>query len=488
MKQKAKRLSAFVLALAIILSLTACSDNNTSVTSGTSINESGNESVDNSEGTSESNSDKNENATAQNTPNKVNDALPQCDPANLEYFVIMKGKEGYYYQASIKKEENEYFSGLGYFDNATGKTIPLCAKPQCVHEGSDFCTATGGMTHFDKDIFYNGYIYRLGAKYNGNEYIAKLLRADMRGSELSTVSDIYSGVLDEGGFHPHINDCVVAHYGKLFFSNSTYEGKKQVHQLFMVDLESGESKRIYLPEPENNAIRLYSHYLNFMTADGDWLYYNSREVIFDKPGAYDERNMLQDRTVLYRFNIRTGETETISAMPDIYSSFTVNNGIIYYTVADRSDNVFSLYSYDIANDKTTTIIDKRQQEYVDGKYVSSGYKVTVLTDRKYLYVCTMGASGMYRVDRKADDTDFYIYDLQGNELMDGLPGLETLLDKEKEWTYEFYALDGEIYFGYHDSAYWPSHRDEDKFSGMYTIKTEDLINGSRDWTKLYYVN
>ena len=92
---------------------------------------------------------------------------------------------------------------------------------------------------------------------------------------------------------------------------------------------------------------------------------------------------------------------------------------------------------------------------------------------------------MYRVDRKADDTDFYIYDLQGNELMDGLPGLETLLDKEKEWTYKFYALDGEIYFGYRDSAYWPSHEDEDKFSGMYTIKTEDLINGGTEWTKLY---
>lgn len=483
MKQKAKRLSAFILTAAIILSLTACAENNTSVTSNASINES----VDNSEGASENNSDKNENVTVQNTPNRVNDALPQCDPANLEYFVIMKGKEGYYYQADIEKEEDEYFSGLGYFDNATGKTIPLCAKPQCMHDGNDFCTATGGMDTFDTDFLYNGYIYRLGADVVDTEFTLKLLKCDLQGNELSKVSDIYSGMVEGAYWSPHINDCVVCHYGKMFFTFNMNSASQEQHILYMVDIESGESKRIYLPEPENNAIRLYTHYLNFMTADGDWLYYNSREVIFDKPGAYDERNMLQNRTVLYRFNIRTGETETISAMPDIYSSFTVNNGIIYYTVADRSDNVFSLYSYDIANDKTTTIIDKRQQEYVDGKYVSSSHKVTVLTDRKYLYVCTMGASGMYRVDRKADDTDFYIYDLQGNELMDGLPGLETLLDKEKEWEYKFYALDGEIYFGYHDRAYWSSHRDEDKFSGMYTIKTEDLINGSRDWTKLYYV-
>ena len=57
------------------------------------------------------------------------------------YHPIMKTENGYYY--------NDPMEGLGlkYHDNATGKDIYLCAKPECSHDGNSFCTADALRFH-----------------------------------------------------------------------------------------------------------------------------------------------------------------------------------------------------------------------------------------------------------------------------------------------------------------------------------------------------
>ena len=149
------------------------------------------------------------------------------------------------------------------------------------------------------------------------------------------------------------------------------------------------------------------------------------------------------------------------------------------------ETCITAYSYDIEKDETKTIIDKHQQNYVNGKYVSDRSKVTVLTDRKYLYVCTSGIDSGTTITDRVDDVDFYIYSLDGKELVHGLPGMEELIDMEKDWYASFSALDGEVYFNYQDRNYERKNTDEDKNSGMYVINTEDLINGNNSWKKLY---
>ena len=55
------------------------------------------------------------------------------------------------------------------YDIPTGKTIPLCSKPQCPHDGNAFCPSTSFDSHFN--ILYNGYIYRFGNFINNeNQY------------------------------------------------------------------------------------------------------------------------------------------------------------------------------------------------------------------------------------------------------------------------------------------------------------------------------
>ncbi len=479
---KMRKLLSLVLAVATAFMVTACSENTTSVTSGTSINEGGAESINNSESISENSSNTNENITVQNSPNKVDDTLPQCEPANLNYKNVMKGDSGYYYKDSWQVDEDTFSSGIVYYDNATGKTLPLCSKPQCMHDGNAFCASSSFDSEYD--VLYNGYIYRLGYHITETEYAIRLLRSDLQGNELSKVTDVHKDLLSGSGQYPMI-ESLVFHYGKIILAFEKISGDQSSRVLYMVDLETGIGKEIYVPEPENNATRIFYQCYRTLVADGDWLYYTTKEAKWSHLQAHDDAHRIYDRTTMYRFNIKTGATEIISAMPDIYSSFTVNDGIIYYTVADRKENTFSLYSYDIAKDRTETFVDKHQQNYVDGKYVSDRNKVTVLTDRKYLYICTRGISGSSHLKENVDDIDFYIYDLEGNQLLHGLPGMDVLRDMKEEWSYTFSAIDGEIYFYYQNDKDRGFDVGDNAVSGMYRIKTEDLINGKTDWKKLY---
>ena len=478
---KMKKVSSIILTAAILLT-TACSDNNTS-----SVN-SQNSTVGNSSGGVTDNSTNS--TVVENTPNKVDDKFPQCEPANQpdadKYDAhIMKGTDGYYYTKYKSVGDNKATMAVYYYDKASGQSIPLCSKPQCMHDGNDFCTATGGGIYriYESLVtMYNGYIYRLGNNAAETEnWSLSLLKMDLQGNELSEVADVFSvPMTDEIQITPQIRSAVF-HYGKLFVSVSILRETWE-NALYIVDLASGEVKEINIAPAENGTKKWGESVCSYITADGDYLYYTIRCCRFDNTTIQSENHMTYNRTVMHRYNIKTGATEVISALPDVYSSFTVADGIIYYTVADRSDNTISLYSYDIANDKTTTLADKLQQNYVDGKYVEQNQKATVVTDKKYLYVCTRGLTGHYaesNADKyKQDDIDFYIYSLDGKELLHGLPGIDMTMDS---YAYSLSAVDGELYLNFSDEVYG----DEEDLSGMYTIKTEDLINGGTEWTKLY---
>jgi len=92
---KMKKVLSIILTATILLT-TACSDNNTS-----SVN-SQNSTISNSSGGVTDNTTSS--MVVENTPNKVDDTLPQCEPANIGneagtnvYNRIMKGTDGYYY-------------------------------------------------------------------------------------------------------------------------------------------------------------------------------------------------------------------------------------------------------------------------------------------------------------------------------------------------------------------------------------------------------
>ncbi len=472
-----KKVLSIILTAAILLT-TACSDNNTS-----SVN-SQNSTISNSSGGVTDNTTSS--MVVENTPNKVDDTLPQCEPANIGneagthvYNRIMKGTDGYYYsqhpweyRENATEEMKVYYYDempLYYYDTETGKSIILCSKPQCLHDGNEFCAATSSKGLLLYNCLYNGYIYKINLEDTEVEghSVLRLSRADLQGNELSTIGNIMSFA----GKSPDIHG-VIFHYGKMFISATIYnDTKKGTKHIYVTDLESGEVKEINVPDAQK-----YETYA-YMTADGDYLYYATEDISYNKINNYMIDTL---KTVTHRYNIKTGETEILSAMPEVYSSFTVNNGIVYYTVVDGKNDTFCLYSYDTVKDEKKTFVEDKHPKYTSGKYLSGQNSLSVFTDRKYLYIITSGRANRYN-EEVGIYSEFYIYDFDGKMLYEGVPGI----DPDKEWwEYVFSAIDGNIYIYYNisdnsDALYF------DEITGLYTIKTEDLINGKTDWTRLY---
>ncbi|MBQ8931856.1 MAG: hypothetical protein IJ045_05435 [Ruminiclostridium sp.] len=476
--------------LAAILLATACSDNNTS-----SVN-SQNSSVSHTESNTTSSTDNSSQtsqsiiteAPAENTPNKVDDTLPQCEPGNMVYSLtntsaIMKGKDGYYYKSNHKIDEMHYSSGIPfYYDNATGKSIVLCSKPQCLHDGNEFCAASAkeDKTISFRSVFslYNNYIYKLYDQRRIGEdghleslYEIKLKRYDLMGNECSDLGSVVKLAEDADEHIASINTHLY-HYGKLFYNMTDSEEG----ELFMFDLETRENKRIFIPPNEeggrNNGVR-------GLTADKDYLYYAIRYTKYREGSFMTENDIVYDKTVLRLFNIKTGETQVVSGMPDVYGSFTINDGIVYYTTVDRANNTFSLYSYDIEKDKTTALAEKLQQNNLSIDSLGSS-NARVITDRKYLYIST--GYHMSRDKESPDyENDFYVYSFDGKQLLHGLDKLPADIP---DWSYEYKVLDGEFYMEFQDESRITSDT-SDMISGVYMMKTEDLINGSGNWKRLY---
>lgn len=412
---------------------------------------------------------------------------PENDPGNTNTMYhgfmdsIMKGDNGYYYIGSYEKNGTVVAREVPlFYDMKTGSSVILCGKPECMHDGNEFCVATARerWTVCFKECYslYNGYIYRiydcmLTSKegYTGKNEI-RVKRFDLRGNECSNLGCIMECITEGDEQMAEVSN-LIFHRGRLYFAMSNCDEG----DLFWFDLETGEKKQIVIPKNEEGG-RMSNP--SGLVAEGDYFYYAIRYTKYWPNSHKTENDVIYDKTVLRRYNILTEETETISALPDIYSSFTVNDGIVYYTTVDRVENTFSLYSYNISEDKTTTIADKLQQNFMDKKHLNGSARV--ITDRKYLYIST-GYHSNGDKDSPEYENDFYIYSLDGEQLLHGLDNLPADIPK---WSYQYKVLDGEIYMDFNGSS---KQNDDtsDTISGVYMIKTEDLINGSSDWTRLY---
>ena len=412
-------------------------------------------------------------ACADSNTINFDDTLPQCEPANVSHssmlraeYATMKSTDGYYYAEMSSRQGGKYT--IYYYDTKTKTTIPLCAKPQCVHDGNDFCVATGGEQSL-YTLFYNNYIYKLCCEYTEEQMcVYNLLRGDMQGNELSVATEIFTFPSTQ---QINIRN-VLCHYGVMFFSIKKYNGNKSTDHIYSIDLATGTVREI---EIENSA--KYEHFA-FMTADGDYLYIAAEDEVM----ATNQSGVKMDAdTVMYRYNLKTGEIEIISDMPKIYSSFTVDNGIIYYTTVNRSDNTFSLVSYDTEKKETKTLVENRQMVYMDSKFIS-GNGAKVVTDRKYLYIRMPCGSGFADAEGKRG-MELYIYDMNGELLYEGVLGSDKSWDME---IYSFSAIDGEIYLlcklGEIDDN---DSLKTNEASGLYAIKTDELISGNAEWHKLY---
>ena len=99
---------------------------------------------------------------------------------------ILKTDQGYYDNAMSK----HLF--LYYHDIASGKEILLCNKPECKHDGNEYCVATNSKYEPLAFQMYDGYLYVAAKCLTDEKLEFKLLRIAPDGSSLTEVATYYN--------------------------------------------------------------------------------------------------------------------------------------------------------------------------------------------------------------------------------------------------------------------------------------------------------
>lgn len=231
---------------------------------------------------------------------------------------MAESPDGYYYRTS---------DFVYYIDKQTMTAVPLCDKPDCLHEKETDpekvtdCNACLLRAYGDPLIaYYEGKLYVAAAQVNANlmnesEISNVLVRMNPDGSERETVLQF-----------PHTAAHYLIHRGYLYYTDATYSETESgeldaVYGVYRIPLNGGKTETVY----ENN---LPNGVLDRMTAYGNYLYLEHRP---NADGVYSIE--------YYWYDIHTGEQGKLFSPPELVDPMQPRflNGKIYTVFYHNQD-------------------------------------------------------------------------------------------------------------------------------------------------------
>ncbi len=348
---------------------------------------------------------------------------------------IMETENAYYYTT------NEFKYELHYYDKATGKSIFLCNKPECSHDGNEFCAATAGDRLVMYTALYKDGIYVAALEPEENRVDKKLFKVSLDGTKMETVATFEyeptSGLIAHG-IDPA--KYMVLYQGKAFIPYATprKDGFNN-YGTAIVDLESGKVK--YLEECDGLKLYGQKRYIPY----GEYLYYY-------EAGTYRS-------PILYRYHI---SKETVEEIPivDGFVDYCIVDGRVVYTQSDKEGfiHIYSMNPEDPANPNIKDLTGALKKE--DGTSLLKEWEGALRYDGEYLvtYSYQGKAEGGYH---------YFIFSKDGTFLMEFMPP-ETI----REGAGDFAIMNGYVYFA--------------DYASTVRCDLQDLLNGNPTWTTLFY--
>ena len=348
------------------------------------------------------------------------------------YHPIIKTENGYYYNYNPRIDQSSGYMGtliLKYYDNAIGNDIYLCAKPECTHDGNNFCTATNNRFY----VWYMG-------MYENNIYIAgeegrnfKLLKASLDGTELSEICTLIQTIGTSGS--AFISSCydtraMILHRGYAFIPYTLmYSGMADTQTTGLAIIHLSDGSVQYMPEYEHeNLVQAY-YYTNIIPY-GDYLYYTMAKTEFHrynfKTGA--------DEILPFKENLTETYGDKFSKKIKDFDTYTIIDGKVWYFCGGTKQSPASLFIYD-PDENTTTLVEGFGEKLLaetttydlngEPYAVSTNYCISPqpMYDGKYLYIVGQGFSasnlvgGRYLANASEYyDMDVHILTLEGERL------------------------------------------------------------------------
>ena len=225
---------------------------------------------------------------------------------------LMETETGYYY--------NDFTTSLyelHYIDKSTGKNIILCNRPECKHDGNEFCVGTNKKYAPFGFQLHEGAIYMAAICDGESSHDFKLVRIALDGSSLSEVATVYStntAANNPPTQHLSEDDMIICGDTALFQlclgGNDNMEDTL-AYGTFFYDLKTGEVRQLY-----EEAVSVENPVLENITVRGDHIYF----VTVDG-----------NKHILHRYSTLNKTDEELQLLRNFSGTYAVmDDGTIYY--------------------------------------------------------------------------------------------------------------------------------------------------------------
>lgn len=421
---------------------------------------------------------------------KATPVSEDLNPGNIgsySHFPIMETENGYYFNPFRQKMR------LIYFDKTTKKDIYLCNKPECQHDGNEYCVATSAAYIPLGMQLYSDHLY-IAALCEGEDKLEyRLLEVSLDGSSLTEISTYYTH--SSMGFtlpsFTHVNSksqflIIHRNYAILplyLCQNEDFEETK-LYGTVILNLETGDVTSVY-----EETLSEGNHQWTNISACGDYIYYvvkeehkqilhryhlllqtdESFELLSNFSGIYtplDDNRILYDRSQSSRKWLHTVSENTNTEIEGLYRGADLVPSCLEFTLYEEGmskEELESLVTDYIASDTANRYEKKGDLYYVhlDNSIYSPGQ---AHFDGKYLYLME---SRVYPTGGETCFYAFHVYDTDFHEITwVEIPFYEEYAGKEGPtdygWDVYYYFCGDTIYFNpsFNSMEYYKISRDD----------------------------
>lgn len=381
-------------------------------------------------------------------------------------------------------EKGVYYRSGGdirYKDFTIGNDIYLCNKPECRHDGNEFCVATNDTYTIYEMRLYNGKLFAVATETTETQCMFKLLLIEPDGSAMEELITFMT--MENTGQVPTRMQEFQIHRNKVMIPFAAIDVEKfsdtDAYGTAIYDLDTKEL--VYLDaEPfcrENNAAFSIQGY-------EDWFYYCKNE---------------EGKTRLHRYHLTDGTDESYALLPSFAGIYGIKDeNTVVYIKCDgngKVGNEFCLCHTDTGENEIAAPLKKTGTLLLDdGKireYEEIYNAIQMTMDGAYIYVFEREdqqagwrepESGAY-TSRYESYIHIYDYDLNrlaevnfGAALTEVLPEIDEYYESE---TYTYLSkqpalcfLNGEAY------CFVEGNTETDMVYLVYRCKQSDLFAGT----------
>ncbi len=387
--------------------------------------------------------------------------------------IVFRKGDGYYYYSDT-------YHGFRYADSATGNDLYLCNKPECRHDGNEFCVATNDKYGIDCVGMYGGRIFATAIETTDTQHKFQLLSIALDGSALN--EEVTYLTMEKTGVMPamHVDKTQIYIHRNVAMIPVWMIGADgtETTQFFGTAIVNLDTKEVTYLDDEPYSTE--NAEISEITAYGDYFYYC-------RAG--------KKKTILYRYNIKDGTEEEHKLMVGFKGNYAVldENTIVY---TKSNNKVLCVYHRETGENEEKVDLKRWQVLwYQDGvaNGFDQGYEaIDLKTDGEYLYVMESGR----RVQHEDEDHNVigfseeayvHVFDKELKEVIAVDMAEAMALAKEvRNETQELYLkYNRKMYFEKDNVFCVLPNANNTAESYVYVCKREDFLTGNPQFELAY---